>query len=845
MKKSMVISAVSAVGLLVVACISCASCAGKGDEARLRESFNDEWRFHPGDAAGAETVEYDDGEWRALDVPHDWSIEGDFAVENPATPGSGALPGGIGWYRKSFVPQQRFEGERFYIDFDGVYWNSTVWVNGTLLGHRPNGYISFRYDLTPYLRQGEENVVAVRVDNSEQPNSRWYTGSGIYRNVWLVRTGELHIDNWGTFVTAGYEVAENRANVSIDVTVRNASAEAVEAVVWTEILDPHGKRVAATERTGLAGLAIETGECAETVQRVAVAGPELWSPENPAIYTAVTHVEREGVVVDSYETPFGIRSFEFDAGKGFFLNGEAMKIKGVCMHHDLGCLGSAVNVRAIERQLEILRAMGCNSIRTSHNPPAPELLDLCDRMGFLVMDETFDVWRKRKTEHDYSHHFGKWYERDLTDHVLRDRNHPSVVMWSIGNEVLEQWLHVETDTMDIQQANTLLNFAGRMSGQRYIDTTMHVNALLTRKMADMVRELDPTRPVTAGCNETRPFNFLFEADALDIIGFNYHEADWLAFPEVFPGKKLLVTESTSALASRGYYMMPSDTTFVWPVSWDVRFTQAVNHCSAYDNCHVPWGSSHETSLKMMRDHDWVSGIYVWTGFDYLGEPTPFWWPSRSSYFGIVDLAGFPKDAYYLYQSEWTTDDVLHIFPHWNWSEGQEVDVWAYYNNADEVELLVNGRSLGRRAKQNGEMHVAWRVPFEAGVLEAVSYLDGREVLRREVRTAGEAVAVRLTPDRTRIEGDGSDLSFVTVELVDAEGVAVPTASELVRFTVEGGRIVGTDNGDPTDGMSLSRPERKLFSGKALAVVQATGRGSVTLTASVEGIGSETVKIKVK
>jgi beta-galactosidase len=360
-----------------------------------------------------------------------------------------------------------------------------------------------------------------------------------------------------------------------------------------------------------------------------------------------------------------------------------------------------------------------------------------------------------------------------------------------------------------------------------------------------VRSLDRTRPVTAGNNEPRESNHLIAADALDVIGFNYHVSHWLDFPKNYPGKKFIVTESTSALASRGYYSMPSDSAFVWPMPEREGWQPDVNHCSAYDNCHVPCGTSHEESLRAFRDHRWVSGMFVWTGFDYLGEPTPFWWPSRSSYFGIVDLAGFPKDAYYLYKSEWSADDVLHIFPHWNWREGEDVDVWAYYNNADEVELLLNGESLGRRAKHDGKMHVCWRVPFSPGTLLAVSYRGGREVMRREVHTAGKAVAVRLTPDRSIIEADGRDLSFVTVELIDENGNVLPTADDLVKFTIDGGEIAGTDNGDPTDPISLSKPERHLFSGKALAVVKARGKGRVALTASVEGVDRQSVIIKAE
>jgi beta-galactosidase len=690
------------------------------------------------------------------------------------------------------------------------------------------------------VRAGEENVIAVRVDNSRQPNSRWYSGSGIYRNVWLVSTGAVHVDNWGTFITTP-EVTTDGATVEIAATVRNASSADAEATVWTEIVSPQGGHIASSERTALA---VGAEASAETTARIEVSAPELWSIETPALYTAVTRVEVAGEVTDTYRTSFGIRTFEFDPERGFFLNGEHVKLRGVCLHHDLGALGTAVNTRAIERQLEIMQAMGCNSIRTSHNPPAPELLELCDRMGLVVIDETFDMWRKRKSPHDYAEHFSEWYERDLTDHILRDRNHPSVVAWSIGNEVLEQWNDVAADTMSMQEANTLLNFAAMLSGPGSADTTLHVNSLLTRKMVDMVHSLDPTRPVTAGCQEPGPWNLLFRSGALDLIGINYHEADWLTAPEVFPGKSFYISESTSALASRGYYMMPSDTTFVWPVSWDQPFSQAVNQCSAYDNCHVPWGTTHERSLRMFRDLDYAAAMYVWTGFDYLGEPTPFWWPSRSSYFGIVDLAGFPKDAYWLYRSEWTDEDVLHIFPHWNWREGDTVDVWAYYNNADEVELLLNGVSLGRRSKQNSEMHVVWRVPFEAGELTAVSYLNGQEVLRRQIRTAGPATSVRLTADRSTI-GAKNDLSYVTVELLDASGVPLPTADNLVHFTIEGGTIAGTDNGDPTDHVSLSKPQRKLFSGKALAIVKSTGRGKINLKATVEGVGQTSITIRAK
>jgi beta-galactosidase len=388
------------------------------------------------------------------------------------------------------------------------------------------------------------------------------------------------------------------------------------------------------------------------------------------LYKAVTEVYASGKLADKYETTFGIRTFEFDPFKGFSLNGKHVKILGVCQHHDLGCLGSAINTRALERQLEILKEMGCNSIRTSHNPPAPELLDLCDRMGFIVQDETFDMWRKKKTQYDYSRYFPEWHERDLADHILRDRNHPSVMMWSIGNEVLEQWEQVDADTLNIQEANLILNFEKNVNKDVINSGQMSINSLLTTKLANIVKTLDPTRPVTSACNEVNPYNNLFKSGSLDLYGFNYHHENFLKFNETYPGKSFIVSESTSGLMTRGFYQMPSDTVFIWPhrgATARLPFGNPEQQCSAYDNCHVPWGSTHEETWKIVKKYDHISGLYIWTGFDYLGEPTPYWWPSRSSYFGIIDLAGFPKDVYYMYQSEWTKKDVLHIFPHWNWN----------------------------------------------------------------------------------------------------------------------------------------------------------------------------------
>ena len=827
--------------LFLFICTVLFSCSSSKN-VRENVDFTEGWKFYLGDDSIAYNTQYDDAKWRILDLPHDWSIEADFSLKNPATPGGGALPGGIGWYRKDFVVDKFDEGKNVYIDFDGIYWNSKVWINGHLLGERPNGYISFRYDLTPYIKVGERNVIAVRVDNSKQPNSRWYSGSGIYRNVRLVTTNDLHVDLWGTYVTTP-TVTKDNAEIKIETNIKNSSDLSQTFELYSILIDKDGKEIAGINNSESVGI----GENISMNQSLKVSNPILWSIDNPYLYKIVTRIEQNGKLVDEYETPLGIRYFSFDPNKGFFLNGESVKIKGVCNHHDLGFLGAAVNTRAIERQLEILKEMGCNGIRTSHNPPAPELLDLCDKMGFIVMDEAFDMWRKKKSPYDYSQYFPEWHERDLTDLILRDRNHPSIFMWSIGNEILEQWSDINADTLDLQQANMVLNFANTLNKKDIDAKELHVNSLLTIKLADIAKKLDPTRPITTGNNETEPSNHIFRSGAMDIIGFNYHENNWVNFHEKFPNQKLIITESTSGLMSRGYYEMPSDSMNIWPERWDKPFDRPVHHCSSYDNCHVPWGSTHEDTWRLVKNYDHISGVYLWTGFDYLGEPTPFWWPSRSSYFGVIDLAGFPKDIYYMYQSEWTNKDVLHIFPHWNWKEGQIVDIWAYFNNADEVELFLNGLSLGKKAKEKDVYHVFWRVPFQKGTLKAVSYKDGKEVLTREVKTTGDPISIKLTADRQTIKADGKDLSFITVEALEAEGNPVPVADNLINFTIEGdGFIAGTDNGDPTDPNSLKKPSRKLFSGKALAVVQSHKKaGKIILKATSSNLKQASIEINSK
>ena len=798
-------------GKLLSLLLICLLFTVKVSAQRSIVNFDKGWHFNLGDVPGAEQPATSDAGWRVLNLPHDWSIEGTFSKENKATPEGGALPGGIGWYRKTFTVPVADKDKLLYIDFDGVYQKSTVWINGHELGFRPNGYISFRYELTPYLNFGGKNTIAVKVDNSVQPNSRWYSGSGIYRNVWLVSTEKTAVDHWGTYITTP-EVSEKLAKVRIETHIKNV-APASDLVVNTAIYDPAGKMVGRGQYEFSKKELKDTDLTTET--DINVGDPVLWSVDNPRQYKEVTTLEADGKVTDTYTTPFGIRYFNFDPDKGFSLNGKHLKILGVCDHHDLGSLGSAVNYRALERQLQILKAMGCNGIRTSHNPPAPELLDLADKMGFIVMDEAFDCWEWQKVKYDYHLYFKQWHKRDLEDQVLRDRNHPSVIIWSIGNEIPQQ---------------------GDTSALR-----------LAPELAAIVHSLDKTRPITTANDRPDTSNKIIKSGAIDLIGYNYHEYDYAKFHDRYPGKKFIATETTSGLEMRGYYEMPSDSIRVWPTRWDKPFTHPGNTVSAYDNTRAPWSSTHEMTWKVMKKYDFLSGFFIWTGFDYMGEPTPYSWPSRSSYFGIIDLAGFPKDVYYMYQSEWTNKPVLHIFPYWNWKPGQLIDVWAYYNNADEVELYLNGKSLGIKKKEGDDLHVMWRVPFEPGTLKAVSRKDGKVVLTREIHTAGAPAKIELVADRSNIKADGKDLSFITVKILDKDGNVVPNADNKFEFKVKGaGFIASVDNGDETSHDPFKANYRKAFHGLALAIIQSKGiPGNITLTAVSTGLNAAVLRVKAK
>ncbi len=832
--------------------------------ARDRRSFDKDWLFVLADSAGMQNSEYSDGHWRRLNLPHDWAIEGDFSPSNPSGASGGALPGGIGWYRKHFSLSPDEKYDRFTITFDGVYMNSTVYINGHKLGTRPYGYSTFEYDLTPYIYKKGDNVIAVKVDNSDQPNSRWYSGCGIYRHVWLTKTlKKAYIPQWGQYVAT---TPKGDVRVKVDF---HASGSRMKLSIRNTIYDAAGKVVARSQGT--------------QSQQLKVRKPHLWSIGKGYLYTVKSELVVNGKVVDIATTQTAFRDVRFDARKGFFLNGENMKINGVCEHHDFGCLGAALNEDALHRKLTILRDMGVNAIRSSHNPPAPELLNMCDSMGIMVMDESFDMWRRKKSNGDYARFFDEWHQRDLSDLVKRDRNHPCIIMWSIGNEVLEQWSDAAADTLSLEQANLILN-AGHDASTLAHSDELSVNSLLTRHLADIVKKYDPwgARPVTAGCNEPDPKNHLFKSGAIDVIGFNYHHQWAKDVPRNFPDKPFIFSESVSALQTRGYYRMPSDSIYTAPVEWWLPYTDPSFKCSAYDNMHASWSSTHEETWDVVKHNDFVGGQFIWTGFDYIGEPTPYAYPARSSYFGIIDLAGLPKDSYYMYQSEWTKKPVLHLFPHWNWLPGQQIDMWCYYNQADEVELFINGKSQGIRKKKvhgegnegkahavsakagahanaanagafdrSTEYHVMWRVNFEPGEVKVVARKQGREISSQTIKTAGPphhlvlkktyqntlASAVQ-TPSgvpgdlqsavkkgSTSLPGDlqspSSPTTFVEVNVVDKDGNLCPNAENEIYFSSTA-EILGTDNGNQTSLERFTDPKRKAFFGKCIIVLRGHG-----------------------
>jgi beta-galactosidase len=768
-------------------------------------SFDSNWMFHLGEVQGAENPAFDDSAWRKLDVPHDWAIELPFDKSTPTS--SGFLPGGVGWYRKTFALPAETKDKLVFIEFDGVYMDATFWLNGHKLGNHPYGYTGFQYDLTPFTNFGDkQNTLAVRVE-VKQPCSRWYSGAGIYRHVWLKVVEPIHIAHWGTYVTTP-EINKDFAKIHIRTHVLNQTTGTQDINLETIIVDRDGKTVAEAN-----SLRTVTGNSEyEYVQFVKISKPYLWSPDNPYLYKVILVVKSGGKTIDKAVTPLGVRSIYFDPDKGLLLNGRNIRLNGVCMHHDMGPLGAAVNRRAIERQLEIMKAMGCNAIRTSHNPPAPELLDLCDSMGFMVMAEVFDEWKQSKTEFGYGRFFDEWAEKDILSLIHRDRNHPSIIIWSVGNEIEEQ------KSKDAEQT------AGHL--------------------VDIFHREDPTRSVTSGCNSPDAAIKSRFVASLDVMGFNYCYQQYPTVHKQFPDWPLIASETSSALSSRGVYYFAEGK--------PIKGKDAVHpdmQCNSYDVDHPFWGYPAETSLLAMKNNPYVAGEFVWTGFDYIGEPTPYDWPARSSYFGIVDLCGFPKDRYYLYQSRWGDKPVVHILPHWNWQgrEGEIIPVWCY-SNADSVKLFLNEKSLGSKSfKDIGELHLTWEVPYRPGTLKAVATKDGKVFCTTKVKTAGNPAGIVLSADRSTINADGADLSFITAKIVDAEGTHVPNASDLISFNIEGpGKLIAVCNGNPLNHESFQAKQHSAFNGLCLVIIQSENRaGNISITATAKGLKPNNITIESK
>jgi len=755
-------------------------------------SFDSDWKFHLGEVSGAQASTFDDGSWTRLDVPHDWSISLPFNQTSLAGAGGGYLDGGVGWYRKAFTLPAVASGQRLMVQFDGIYMDSTVYLNGTQLCQRPYGYSSFECDLTAAAKLDGTNVLAVRVNN-QLPSSRWYSGSGIYRRVWLKVVNSVHVAYTGVHVTTP-KISTSEATVNVAVTVQNDAATEQAVQIVSSVRDAAGVEVGRATATDKSIAASKTSDFTASVS---VANPQLWSTTSPTTYSLVTTVSVAGAVVDTYTTSFGIRSFAFDANTGFSLNGQAMKLNGVCLHHDLGSLGAAVNQRAIEKRLQLLKEMGANAIRTSHNPPAPELLDLADRLGFLVMDEAFDMWYAAKTAHDYARFFRDWADRDISDMVARDRNHPSIIIWSIGNEIAQA-----------------------------------ADQAVVKQLMAAIKTKDDTRVIGQAF---AAYAYDDGSAALeDVVGINYAPERYDSVHKAHPTFKMFASETSSAFRSRGVY--------------NSNNTQS----SSYDDAVSGWGASAEASWTSVNSRPWIAGEFIWTGVDYIGEPTPYEWPAKSSYFGAIDTANFPKDIFYFYQSRWNYagPPMVHLVPmDWtSWKAGQSVKVFAY-SNADSVELFLNDKSLGSKtvdpvAGHPNAGHLAWSVPFATGTLQAKATKGGSVVATDTVKTAGAAAALLLKVDRSAISADGRDLAFVEVDVVDAQGVLVPQASDKIDFVLQGpGVLAGVDNGNAISHESYQGSSRSAFSGKALAIIRATTEaGTLTLKASSGSLTAATTTI---
>ncbi|KAI1210500.1 glycoside hydrolase family 2 protein [Annulohypoxylon truncatum] len=777
---------------------------------------------------------FDDSGWEEVDVPHDWAIKGPFHAPN--IPNSmGALPiNGVGWYRRNLAIESSNSDKSIFLDIDGAMSNSAVWINGQLIGGWPYGYNSFRLDLTPYVKTGE-NLLAIRLDNPLN-FSRWYPGAGLYRNVWLVKVDQTHFSQHGSYITTPVVSAES-ADVDLTVEIENKKNSSRQVEVKTDVYVFDTK----TGRAGadvIASFPQATAEVAATSKQavnasVTIANPQLWGPrpdQEPNLYVAVTTLIADGAVIDTYETRFGIRSITYDGNTGISVNGKRVYIQGTNNHHDLGSIGAAFHLRAAERQLELLQEMGCNALRMSHNPPAPELLDLADEFGFLVLDEIFDVWKQQKISDDYHVYFDEWHEQDLRTFIRRDRNHPSIMAFSIGNEIVEQ--------------------------------TTSSGGATARELVGIVREEDPVRHVSAGINNAQAGSEF--ADALDIPGLNYQgegrgtsfTSAYPPYHAAYPDKVLWSTESSSGVSSRGTYLFPVTSANSTTVEDGVGEDSKTLFVSVYELYAVSWGSSPDKVFGMQDKFPYAAGEFVWTGWDYLGEPTPFDTEARSSYFGIIDLAGFKKDRFFLYQARWRPDlyvnqylhslPMAHILPHWTWPDRVgEVTPVHVFSSADEAELFVNGKSAGKLQREPSNYRFRWdNVTYSPGELHVVTYKNGSQWAEETVKTASDAAKLTLTADRTTIQGDGRDLSFITVAVVDETGTTVPEANNAITFSISGpAEIVSTDNGNPADFTAFPSLTRNAFSGLALAVVRSLpgASGEITVRAQADGLeGAEVV-----
>ncbi|MBK3517104.1 beta-galactosidase GalB [Carboxylicivirga marina] len=802
-------------------------------QERVRTSFNEGWLFCKGETGEEYLSDFDDNSWRQLNVPHDWAIEGPFDKEHDTR--TGGLPVyGTAWYRKHFFVDNEQTGNCVTVEFDGVMNNAEVYLNGQRVGQRPFGYMGFEVDLTSHIQFGEENVLAVRV-NPEELSARWYPGAGIYRNVWLEYKHPVHIKHWGTFVTTKH-VQANTGVINVETTIINPQLSEGDFALESFIIDTLGNKVAYTKSE------INFSDSKEAVvnQELTVKNPQLWDLDNPYLYRVESKLKKDNSYIDEYHTTFGIRTIQYSKDKGFLLNGNQVRFNGVCLHHDLGPLGTAVNYRATERQLEIMKEIGVNAIRTSHNPPSPEQLELCDKMGILVQVEAFDEWELPKVENGYNKYWDEWHETDLRDMIKRDRNHPSVVMWSIGNEIKEQ----------------RKKYGGEFA----------------QKLVDICHDEDSTRPVTVGLSQYPQCVKNGLADAVDLVGLNYKPTQYNNALKYNPEFIVYGSETSSVVSSRGVYHLPVK-------NYEKHESLQV---SSYDIISPPWAypPDFETYAQETMPHS--LGEFVWTGFDYLGEPTPYngkdnmthgkWggdWPSRSSYFGIVDLCGFPKDRYYYYQSIWTDEPMVHILPHWNWagSEGKNIPVYCY-TNCDEAELFLNGRSLGKKVMGvdkttipadflwwkkpevtwDSPYRLNWNVNYEPGELKVLAYKDGKTIAQKTIVTASKPHKIKLLADRKTINADGSDLSFITVKIEDKDGNFCPLADNLVNFDIVGpASIVAVGNGDATSTESFQANYRKAFNGLCMLIIKSKPGevGEVTITATSEKLKSAQVSVAIK